>query len=207
MSIMSDATDAVHNDPLMLSYYAVKEGRASWRHRKPIDEAVAVAMGEAEWVSKGDVTQTKVRCPRCLGRGILEFARPDGPLREICTSCGGDGWVDPAVAETIRGLMEEAGRARIEREAVEPSGPYREDLDDFCPTAAEDEWNALRASEVEFRTFLHDQSDRLRYVETSPHAEWLAVQIDRMASLARTLDAKDGAEFDDRLATLDRDYC
>jgi hypothetical protein len=165
MSIMSDATDAVHNAPIMLSFFAVKKGRACWRHDRPIDEAVAVAM------------------------------------------CGGDGWVDPAVAETIRRLMDEAERARMEREALEPSGPYREDLDDFCPSAAEDEWNALRASEVEFRTFLHDQSDRLRYVETSPHAEWLAVQIDRLASLARTLDAKDGAEFDDRLATLDEHYC
>jgi hypothetical protein len=92
-----------------------------------------------------------------------------------------------------------------------PSGPYRDDFDDFLPSATDDEWRAqqLAAERPDLVTWLGDQSDNYRYIEASVHGEWLAAQIDRLMEQARFFGATTGEDFDDRrcamLAEVSRD--
>lgn len=124
------APQSVQTAPIMLSIAAVKLDLASWRHRKPIDEATAVSLGDARWLASKPA-EGMVDCPRCQGNGYVDFDRRRGPLRKLCPVCGGSCVVDASTAETVRRLIEadDLGTAEF---------PPASDVEDDATTAGPD---------------------------------------------------------------------
>jgi hypothetical protein len=113
MSSLNQNGSDIKPQPLLLSLRAASEGRASMLSDKPIDEAIAVANGEAAWLSEApkphcDLCESYMDCPRCGGHGVRQVIDNGGVVWETCTSCEGTGELDRETADVIRRLMDEA---------------------------------------------------------------------------------------------------
>lgn len=123
--------------------------------------------------------------------------------------------VSPETANALAWEAVAAGRAAflVDRpgrvtEPCEPSGPYREDADDFLPSLADEEWRLaqLAADRARFLRLFEERAEFHAHVDASPDSGWRARQFAELARLARATDAADVATMLDRLVVLAEQY-
>jgi hypothetical protein len=187
--------------PIMLSLEAVREGRASWRWRRPIDACIAVALGDALWLSD--------RATYDL-RG-LEFPRDDDDAPACCDARSPEPCLPcrehPAeMADTFRAEHAAALGAVLARPAADvfPEDvawePSEDDLScyrEWCREREERLWRervdgpgVVEKLRAVANIYLDDRDDCLK---------GLGEAIWAMAQEAETLEARTWATYRDRL--------
>lgn len=235
MSTMICGALSVNTLRFIAAMDAVNEQRATWLYRKPINEAVAVHMGEAEWLSSKPepccAPDEPEPCRSCEFPGemddryrgehssaLLRIVFPDddeetgpGPDDKLvsCPRCDGMGLRQFLVCGGVETETCTScdGAGELDRATASVVSELMDRAhSESDPEAWDDDTRWTTTEPTGLADWLATEAEHYRHADVSPHGEWLARQIDELARVARLVDARDGQTYDDRLSTMAEHY-